>query len=53
LQSLRTELFDNALASIEEGGSDSNTDDVRTDRQIVSKVVNFILESALLRKYVD
>ncbi|CAB4431431.1 unnamed protein product [Rhizophagus irregularis] len=28
-KSLQTELFDNALASIEEGGSDSNTDDVR------------------------
>jgi len=37
-KSLCTELFDNALASIEEGGSDSNTDDVRTDRRIVSKI---------------
>ncbi|GES93865.1 annexin family protein [Rhizophagus clarus] len=39
-KSLRTELFDNALASIEEGGSDSNTDDTQRRRKDNSSDIN-------------
>ncbi|EXX52215.1 hypothetical protein RirG_254850 [Rhizophagus irregularis DAOM 197198w] len=39
-KSLQTELFDNALASIEEGGSDSNTDDTQRRRKDNTSDIN-------------